>query len=73
MDKILRNYMENTQMSNEYLKKCSTSLAIRELKIKTTMKFYHSPTGMAKVKRSTAPNICEDVEQLNSHTLLMGV
>jgi hypothetical protein len=37
-------------MAEKYLKKYSTSLVNREMKIKTTLRFYLTPVRMAKIK-----------------------
>jgi hypothetical protein len=39
-------------MTEKHLKKCSTSLVIREMQIKTTLRFYLAPVRMAKIKNS---------------------
>jgi hypothetical protein len=39
-------------MAEKHLKKCSTSLVIREIQIKTTLTFYFTPVKMAKIKNS---------------------
>jgi hypothetical protein len=39
-------------MAKKHLKKCSTSLVIREMQIKTTLRFYITPLRMAKIKNS---------------------
>jgi hypothetical protein len=48
---------EEVQMAKKHLKTCSPSLAIKEMQIKRTLRFYLTPVRMTNT-RSTNNNKC---------------
>jgi hypothetical protein len=60
-------------MAKKHMKKCSPFLAIKEMQIKTTLRFYLTPVRIANIKNTTNSKLESIQGKGNSYTLLVGM
>ena len=66
------HFSEDTHTNvNRYVKKYSTPVIIKELKIKATIKYHLTHVRMAIIKKKEILSVDEDVEKKKSYTLLV--
>jgi hypothetical protein len=60
-------------MEKKHMKKCSSSLAIKEMQIKSTLRFHLTPIRMAIIKKTNNYMFVRMWGKMNPHTLLVGM
>jgi hypothetical protein len=63
---------EEIQIAKKHMKKCSPSLSIKEMQIKTTLRFHLTCVRIAIMKTPLTIGVGKDMGKKNPCTLVMG-
>jgi hypothetical protein len=72
-NELNRTFSKEEVQKAKITKKCSSSLAIKEMQIKTTLRFYLTSVKIATIKNTNNKCWLGSRGKRNPHTLLLGM